>query len=376
MALTAALLAGCASADKQPATTKQTTATTSAMAGMNMAGSAVPTVNGVKPVAIHTLATAYWQGMEIQAQTMTPVSFVVFTGDGKQRLFKPTKNASFHLMVMLTDRHTHFQIPYASVWATITSSAGKVVYNDQQWPMISEYMGTHYGNNVPPSGARQLHAEAADQPAGLGPPPRVRARLADASTRSSSTSPGSRRHERPRRVHAPPLPDGCRRTRGGGGRRGGRDRSIRRRPRWAAGGPARPRARPAGAPVRLGRDADPRRVRQPDAAAASTGCCCSTCAALPTRATHGCSRRSCGGSSTPTRGAPPGCCSRPAGRRATSSGCCSSASPIPHATALSEFEQPTIDGYHLCLHLASDDDALLDGCVRARCAASWPRSCG
>ncbi len=52
-------------------------------------------------------------------------------------------------MIMLTDRHTHFQIPYASVWATITNSAGKVVYNEQQWPMISEYMGTHYGNNVP-----------------------------------------------------------------------------------------------------------------------------------------------------------------------------------------------------------------------------------
>jgi len=149
IALTATLLAGCASADKQQATTKKTSATTSAMAGMNMAGSAVPTVNGVKPVAIRTLATAYWQDMEIQAQTMTPVSFVVFTGDGKQRLFKPPRNASFHLMVMLTDRHTHFQIPYASVWATITSSAGKVVYNDQQWPMISEYMGTHYGNNVP-----------------------------------------------------------------------------------------------------------------------------------------------------------------------------------------------------------------------------------
>jgi hypothetical protein len=147
--LAAALLAGCASADKQQATTKKASATTSAMAGMNMAGTAVPTVNGVKPVAIRTLATADWQDMKIQAQTMTPVSFVVFTGGGKQRLFKPPKGASFHLMVMLTDRHTHFQIPYASVWATITNSAGKVVYNDQQWPMISEYMGTHYGNNVP-----------------------------------------------------------------------------------------------------------------------------------------------------------------------------------------------------------------------------------
>ena len=40
------------------------------------------------------------------------------------------------------------------------------------------------------------------------------------------------------------------------------------------------------------------------------------------------------------------------------------ASPIPRATALAEFEQPTIDDFHLCLHLASDDDALLDTCAR------------
>jgi hypothetical protein len=34
-------------------------------------------------------------------------------------------------------------------------------------------------------------------------------------------------------------------------------------------------------------------------------------------------------------------------------------SPVPPATALSDFEQPMIDDYHLCLHLASDDEARL-----------------
>ncbi len=34
-------------------------------------------------------------------------------------------------------------------------------------------------------------------------------------------------------------------------------------------------------------------------------------------------------------------------------------SPIPHATALSDFELPAIDDYHLCLHLACDDEARL-----------------
>ena len=147
-ALAALLLAGCASADKHPAASARTSSP--GMAGMNMATTTTrASAGGISPVAIRTLATGYWQDMEIQAQTMTPVAFVVFTGNGQERTFKPPRNASFHLMVMLTDRHTHFQIPYASVWATITNSAGKVVYNDQQWPMISEYMGTHYGNNVP-----------------------------------------------------------------------------------------------------------------------------------------------------------------------------------------------------------------------------------
>ena len=35
-------------------------------------------------------------------------------------------------------------------------------------------------------------------------------------------------------------------------------------------------------------------------------------------------------------------------------------SPVPPATALSGFEQPTIDDYHLCLHLACDDESRLD----------------
>jgi len=34
-------------------------------------------------------------------------------------------------------------------------------------------------------------------------------------------------------------------------------------------------------------------------------------------------------------------------------------SPVPPATALSDFEQPMIDDYHLCLHLASDDESRL-----------------
>jgi len=58
---------------------------------------------------------------------------------------------------MLSDAQTGVAIPYASVWATIRR-AGKIVYDERQWPMISRYMGPHYGNNVtlPGTGTYQL----------------------------------------------------------------------------------------------------------------------------------------------------------------------------------------------------------------------------
>jgi Fe2+ transport protein len=157
------VVAGCASANK---TTSSTTATSAAgssgssgMAGMNMGGSsssvAVPSVNGIKPVATQVLASSEWQGMKITAEATTPVPFVIYNGTSEQ-LVKPG-NASFHLMVMLSDAQTGVAIPYASVWATI-SKDGKPVYDERQWPMISRYMGPHYGNDVsvPGAGTYQL----------------------------------------------------------------------------------------------------------------------------------------------------------------------------------------------------------------------------
>jgi len=38
-------------------------------------------------------------------------------------------------------------IPYASVWATITEGS-KTPFDESLWPMISRYMGPHYGNDV------------------------------------------------------------------------------------------------------------------------------------------------------------------------------------------------------------------------------------
>jgi uncharacterized protein involved in high-affinity Fe2+ transport len=105
---------------------------------------------------MQTLGTATWQGMKIVVRATTPLPFVVYAGTS-ERTVRPTKKDSMHLMVMLSDAHDGVAIPYASVWATIRKS-GKTVFDERQWPMISRYMGPHYGNDValPGSGTYRL----------------------------------------------------------------------------------------------------------------------------------------------------------------------------------------------------------------------------
>ena len=159
------LLAGCASANKTTSTAASasssgTATSSSGMAGMNMGSGASAgtgaSVNGIKPVPTQLLATTTWEGMKITAQAMTAVPFVIYNGTSEQ-MVKPSAKTSFHLMVMLSDAQTGVPIPYATVWATI-SKDGKLVYDERQWPMISRYMGPHYGNDVtvPGAGTYQL----------------------------------------------------------------------------------------------------------------------------------------------------------------------------------------------------------------------------
>lgn len=159
----AALLTGCAKADKNEASSSTSTSSTaSAMAGMQMStgssgassgstGVAAMSVNGIKPIPTQVLASTTWEGMKITAQAMTAVPFIVYNGT-KETEIKPGPKTSFHLMVMLDDAHTGVPIPYATVWATI-SRDGHIYYDDRQWPMLSAYMGPHYGNNVSVPGA-------------------------------------------------------------------------------------------------------------------------------------------------------------------------------------------------------------------------------
>jgi hypothetical protein len=155
----AALLAGCAAADKAATTsTKPKSSGAGAMVGMNMGSSSTtagntvaPVIKGIKPVPTQVLASTKWQGMAISAEAMTAVPFLIFDG-AHLREVKPSPATSFHLMVMLSDAQTHVPIPYASVWATIRKGS-KLVYDERLWPMISRYMGPHYGNDVSLPGA-------------------------------------------------------------------------------------------------------------------------------------------------------------------------------------------------------------------------------
>jgi uncharacterized protein involved in high-affinity Fe2+ transport len=169
------MVAGCAAADKNQPSSSSTSsssgsASSGAMAGMNMGSTsssnvsaaaksevaAVPSIDGIKPIPTQVLGSADWQGMKITAEAMTAVPFVIYNGTSEQ-MVKPPKNTSFHLMVMLNDAQTNVPIPYATVWATIRK-AGKIVFDERQWPMISRYMGPHYGNDVslPGGGTYQL----------------------------------------------------------------------------------------------------------------------------------------------------------------------------------------------------------------------------
>lgn len=118
------------------------------MPGMSMESTTTPEINGVRaPVVSRVLLSKRRQGMAIQALAMTPAPFYLFNGR-RERLIKPGRQASFDLMITLEDGHTHEPIPYASVHATITAASGGAVYSGRQLPMISAYMGPHYGSIV------------------------------------------------------------------------------------------------------------------------------------------------------------------------------------------------------------------------------------
>jgi uncharacterized protein involved in high-affinity Fe2+ transport len=152
MALAAlVLLAMAAGCDATKPTTAASTSSTmssatssssmSGMSGASAKGAAMPVAMPIMP-----LASTTWEGMKIEARAMAPVPFVVVTGTS-EKVVRPSDGDDMHLMVMLTDAETGVDIPYATVWATVRQGL-KIVYDNRQWPMLSRYMGAHYGNDV------------------------------------------------------------------------------------------------------------------------------------------------------------------------------------------------------------------------------------
>jgi uncharacterized protein involved in high-affinity Fe2+ transport len=152
------LIAGCSSGRPAaaPAAAGPGTAMPDDMSGMDMGSTPAATssgaaAGGIQAVPMQGLGTMTWQGMKIAADAMTPVPFLIYNGTSMQEV-KPPKDVSFHLMVVLSDTQTNVVIPYASVWATIKQGS-KTVFDESLWPMISRYMGPHYGNDVSLPGA-------------------------------------------------------------------------------------------------------------------------------------------------------------------------------------------------------------------------------
>ena len=145
---------GAAGSTASASTAGGASAASGGMSGMDMG--TTPAAAGVAPVPSQVLGTAVWQGMKITAQAMTPVPFLIYNGTTMQEV-KPARNVSFHLMVDLSDAQTNVAVPYASVWGTI-QQGGKTPFDESLWPMISRYMGPHYGNDValPGAGSYQL----------------------------------------------------------------------------------------------------------------------------------------------------------------------------------------------------------------------------
>jgi uncharacterized protein involved in high-affinity Fe2+ transport len=144
-----------ASCGSMPGMTMPACPTGSATSSAAAAAEAAAAAGGVNPIPTQVLGVADWQGMKITAEAMTAVPFLIYNGTSMQEV-KPPKNVSFHLMVLLNDAQTGVVIPYASVWATITSGA-KTESDESLWPMISRYMGPHYGNDVVLPGAGTYH---------------------------------------------------------------------------------------------------------------------------------------------------------------------------------------------------------------------------
>ncbi|MFU8870088.1 hypothetical protein [Natronococcus sp.] len=92
------------------------------------------------------LGTATVDGLEVSLSAMRPHSFWTMAGDERSRA-DVRDHHDVHLMAAATDAETGLSVP-TSVSTTIRSREERI---DERtlWPMLSQRMGFHYGDNVP-----------------------------------------------------------------------------------------------------------------------------------------------------------------------------------------------------------------------------------
>lgn len=92
------------------------------------------------------LVTTEQEGMRVEVVAMEPEEFTVQEGDRTIR-HRPSPRDNAHLMVTLTDVKSGERIPYSSVQIAL-SQDGRRVLDTRLWPMMSQHVGMHYGENV------------------------------------------------------------------------------------------------------------------------------------------------------------------------------------------------------------------------------------
>ena len=140
---------------------------------MEAGGPAVPPVVSDRPDAVYV--PSHVEGMKMAGMGTAgdlkvalsysyPHRFWLVTGTNRRKVAIRSKD-SVHLMVSLWDPETGVVPPSGSVSTTITRD-GESVAEKRMWPMLSQNMGFHFGDNVALSGDGTYDVEVSVDPVG------------------------------------------------------------------------------------------------------------------------------------------------------------------------------------------------------------------
>ncbi|MFB6282438.1 MAG: iron transporter [Halobacteria archaeon] len=96
-------------------------------------------------------ASKEYSGYRVRLFYTLPHVFWTVTG-GRTNRVEPEDDDTVHFMAVVTDADTGTVMPSANVSAALRKD-GELVADRELWPMVSERMGFHYGDNIPLSGS-------------------------------------------------------------------------------------------------------------------------------------------------------------------------------------------------------------------------------